>query len=191
MTAKEYVSFLLLFLLCVLGSAFKLWDYLRVRRAVKEERARVGTIPGCVVIKVDWRASISTLCLLLGVLAPLVTGTITKVFPLIIFILFAIAALYYFVHGLIWRITLEDESFICRSMTGKQSSYRYADVRRIVPIGRSKRKMDGTRVVMRNDTVIFIDRTLFGVETLERRVRDALGDSFIEEASLQPMKPLR
>ncbi len=191
MTAKEYVSFLLLFLLCVLGSAFKLWDYLRVRRAVKEERARVGTIPGRVVIKVDWRASISTLCLLLGVLAPLVTGTITKVFPLIIFILFAIAALYYFVHGLIWRITLEDESFICRSMTGKQSSYRYADVRRIVPIGRSKRKMDGTRVVMRNDTVIFIDRTLFGVETLERRVRDALGDSFIEEASLQPMKPLR
>ena len=191
MTAKEYVSFLLLFLLCVLGSAFKLWDYLRVRRAVKEERARVGTIPGRVVIKVDWRASISTLCLLLGVLAPLVTGTITKVFPLIIFILFALAALYYFVHGLIWRITLEDESFICRSMTGKQSSYRYADVRRIVPIGRSKRKMDGTRVVMRNDTVIFIDRTLFGVETLERRVRDALGDSFIEEASLQPMKPLR
>lgn len=191
MTAKEYVSFLLLFLLCVLGSAFKLWDYLRVRRAVKEERARVGTIPGRVVIKVDWRASVSTLCLLLGVLAPLVTGTITKVFPLIVFILFAIAALYYFVHGLIWRITLEDESFICRSMTGKQSSYRYADVRRIVPIGRSKRKMDGTRVVMRNDTVIFIDRTLFGVETLERRVRDALGDSFIEEASLQPMKPLR
>ena len=191
MTAKEYVSFLLLFLLCVLGSAFKLWDYLRVRRAVKEEHARVGTIPGRVVIKVDWRASVSTLCLLLGVLAPLVTGTITKVFPLIIFILFAIAALYYFVHGLIWCITLEDEFFICRSMTGKQSSYRYADVRRIVPIGRSKRKMDGTRVVMRNDTVIFIDRTLFGVETLERRVRDALGDSFIEEASLQPMKPLR
>ena len=162
-----------------------------MRRAVKEEHARVGTIPGRVVIKVDWRASVSTLCLLLGVLAPLVTGTITKVFPLIIFILFAIAALYYFVHGLIWCITLEDEFFICRSMTGKQSSYRYADVRRIVPIGRSKRKMDGTRVVMRNDTVIFIDRTLFGVETLERRVRDALGDSFIEEASLQPMKPLR
>ena len=51
--------------------------------------------------------------------------------------------------------------------------------------------MDGTRVVMRDDSIVFIDRTLYGVETLERRVRDALGDSFIEEASLQPMKPLR
>ena len=103
---------------------------------------------------------------------------------------FALAALYYFIHGLVWRITLEEESFTCRSLTGKESTHRYADVRRIVPIGRSKRKMDGTRVVMRDDSIVFIDRTLYGVETLERRVRDALGDNFIEEASLQPMKPL-
>ena len=191
MTEKEYISFLLLFLLCLLGTAFKLWDYIRVRRAVKEERARVGTIPGQVVIKVDWRASLSTFCLMLGVLAPLVTGSITKTLPLVIFILFALAALYYFIHGLVWRITLEEESFTCRSLTGKESTHRYADVRRIVPIGRSKRKMDGTRVVMRDDSIVFIDRTLYGVETLERRVRDALRDSFIEEASLQPMKPLR
>ena len=93
MTEKEYISFLLLFLLCLLGTAFKLWDYIRVRRAVKEERARVGTIPGQVVIKVDWRASLSTFCLMLGVLAPLVTGSITKTLPLVIFILFALAAL--------------------------------------------------------------------------------------------------
>lgn len=41
--------------------------------------------------------------------------------------------------------------------------------------------MDGTRLVMRDDTVVFIDRTLYGLETLERRVRDALGESFIEK----------
>ena len=79
MTEKEYISFLLLFLLCLLGTAFKLWDYIRVRRAVKEERARVGAIPGQVVIKVDWRASLSTFCLMLGVLAPLVTGSINRI----------------------------------------------------------------------------------------------------------------
>ena len=56
MTEKEYVSFLLLFILCVLGTAFKLWDYFRVRSAVKAERARVGSQTGRIVIKADWRA---------------------------------------------------------------------------------------------------------------------------------------
>ena len=74
MTEKEYVSFLLLFILCVLGTAFKLWDYFRVRSAVKAERARVGSQTGRIVIKADWRAWLSTLLLLLGVLAPVVTG---------------------------------------------------------------------------------------------------------------------
>ena len=191
MTEKEYVSFLLLFILCVLGTAFKLWDYFRVRSAVKAERARVGSHTGRIVIKADWRAWLSTLLLLLGVLAPVVTGSILNPVPLAIFILFALAALYYFFHGLLWRVTLEEETFTCRTMTGKESTYRYDGVRRIVPMGKSKRKMDGTRLVMRDDTVVFIDRTLYGLETLERRVRDALGESFIEEASLNPIKPLR
>ena len=56
MTEKEYVSFLLLFILCVLGTAFKLWDYFRVRSAVKAERARVGSQTGRIVIKADWLA---------------------------------------------------------------------------------------------------------------------------------------
>ena len=51
--------------------------------------------------------------------------------------------------------------------------------------------MDGTRVVMQDDTIVIIDRTLYGVETLERRVRDVLGDDFISESSLAPMKPLK
>ena len=64
-------------------------------------------------------------------------------------------------------------------------------MRRIVPFGKSKRKMDGTRVVMQDDTIVIIDRTLYGVETLERRVREVLGEDFISESSLAPMKPLR
>ena len=126
-----------------------------------------------------------------GVLAPVVTGSILNPVPLAIFILFALAALYYFFHGLLWRVTVEEDTFTCRTMTGKESTYRYDGVRRIVPMGKSKRKMDGTRLVMRDDTVVFIDRTLYGLETLERRVRDALGESCIEEASLNPIKPLR
>ena len=108
-----------------------------------------------------------------------------------IFLLLAVAALYYFVHSLIWRVVLDEEAFTCRTITGKESTYRYADVRRIVPFGKSKRKMDGTRVVMQDDTIVIIDRTLYGVETLERRVRDVLGDDFISESSLAPMKPLK
>ena len=42
MTEKEYVSFLLLFILCVLGTAFKLWDYFRVRSAVRPLPSTIG-----------------------------------------------------------------------------------------------------------------------------------------------------
>lgn len=191
MTEKEYISFLLLFILCLVGTAFKIWDYFRVRHAVKAERAKAGTGSGRIVIKSDWRSSLSTLLLLLGVLAPLVTGSITRALPLAFFILFAFAALYYLVHSLFWRITVDEESFTCRTMVGKETTYRFADVRRIVPIGKSKRKMDGTRIVMRDDTIVFVDRTLYGVETLERRVKEALGENFVEEESLKPMRPLR
>ena len=191
MNMNDYVSILLLFGLCLLGTFFKLWDYLRVRHAVKAERKNAETASGRIVIRDDWRASLSTLFILLGVLAPVIAGSITNPIALVIFLLLAVAALYYFVHSLIWRVVLDEEAFTCRTITGKESSYRYADVRRIVPFGKSKRKMDGTRVVMQDDTIVIIDRTLYGVETLERRVRAVLGDDYISESSLAPMKPLR
>ncbi len=191
MDQKDYVSFVLMLALCLAGSIFKLWDYILVHRSVKKERASASVLSGQIVIRADWRSWLSTGLLFLGVAVPIVAGTITAAFPLVFFILFALAALYYCLHSLFWSITLNETDFVCRTLSGQKNTYAYADVRRIVPIGRKKRRMDGLRIVMADGSVIVVDRTLYGLDTLERRVRAVVGDVYVPEDFITPMRPLR
>ena len=191
MTDMETASFMALFILCLLAAGLKVWDYFLVRRAVKQERNEADATVGEIVIKSGWRSCTSSAMLCLAFLAPLLVSGAMSTPAVVIFALLAVAALYYVLYSLLWRITLKEDAFVCRAMTGKQSTYAYADVRRIVPIGRRKRRMDGMRILMADETIIFVDRTLYGLETLERRARAAAGDDFTTEESLSPMKPLR
>lgn len=191
MTNMETISFMVLFILCLLAAALKVWDYFMVRRAVNREREAAEAPAGEIVIKSSWRSCASSALLFLAFLAPLLVAGAMGTAAAIVFALLAVAALYYCLYSLLWRITLKEDTFVCRTMTGKQSTYAYADVRRIIPIGRKKRRMDGMRILMADETIIFVDRTLYGLETLERRARAAAGDDFTTEESLSPMKPLR
>ena len=62
---------------------------------------------------------------------------------------------------------------------------------RVVYLGKSKRRLDGARFVMKDGTVILVDRTLYGLDTLTRRARAAENTHFIVETALEPLRTLR
>jgi len=110
----------------------------------------------------------------------------------VVFIVFAAGSLYYAIHSMLWRLTLEEgETFTCKSIKGAVTTYRYADLVRVVYLGKSKRRLDGARFVMKDGSIIFVDRTLYGLDTLTRRARNAENTSFVEETALEPIRSLR
>lgn len=192
MEDKEFVGFIIMLIVWSAATVLKAVDYFIVRSAVKRERESKYAMPGTIIVKSDWYAWVSYYMFFAGLLIPLFLGSIVAPVALIIFILFAVGALYYAVHGTLWRMTLpEGEVFTVKHPRGTVKEYRYADVVRVVYLGKSKRRLDGARYVMKDGSIIFVDRTLYGLETLTRRARNAENTSFVEEAALEPIRPIR
>lgn len=192
MPEKEYIGFLIMLIVWAIASVLKVTDYFLVRSAVKRERASKYPMPGTIVIKSAWYAYVSYYLFFAGLIVPLVSGSVVAPLAYVIFILFAAGALYYAVHSMLWSMTLDEgETFTCKSLRGKVTTYRYADVVRVVYLGKSKRRLDGARFVMKDGTVILVDRTLYGLDTLTRRARAAENTHFIEETALEPIRTLR
>lgn len=192
MQEKELIGFTIMLIVWLIATVLKVVDYFIVRKAVMRERESKYAMPGTIVIKSDWHAWVSYYLFFTGLLIPLFLGSVVAPVALVIFILFAAGSLYYALYGTFWRMTLtEGDVFTVKHPKGTVKEYRYQDVLRVVYIGRSKRRLDGARFVMKDGTIIFVDRTLYGLETLVRRARNAENTSFIEEASLEPIRPPR
>lgn len=192
MPEKEYIGFLIMLIVWAIASILKIVDYFLVRRAVKFERKSQYAIPGTIVVKSEWYAYVSYFLFFAGLMVPLLSGSVVAPLAYIIFIIFAAGSLYYALHSVLWRMTLDEgETFTCKSLRGKVTTYRYSDVVRVVYLGKSKRRLDGARFVMKDGSIIFVDRTLYGLDTLARRARSAENSSFVEEAALEPIRTPR